>query len=332
MKEIIFIENHKNFNGARLGVRLARVLGENGRTVILAGRKGKLAATDGVETITFAPSAKASTLAAAFKKIQPNRVIALASVPACEAAAQLKVPFVYVEPENFKEEKAIKNKKDILKKAKKVVVIGEGEKPLDKKHYGANAVRVKNPALAIAHNVWEKPACFKKQNNIVAVGPLSKEGGMDELLKIWADLAGKHPTWHLTVYGDGSRKLVLRNFITRHHLQDSVEFVSTDTALAPLLRAADIYVHPAKTALQLEDLVDAMASKLPVLAANLPEVADYITHDVNGLLAPVADEQSWGAALDKLMVDWGKRVGLAVEAEKMKNRLAFEVFACVFED
>lgn len=332
MTEIVFVENHKNAAAARLGVRLAQVLQENGREIILAGRKGKLPADTGLTIQEFAPSSKISTLAAAFAKEKAARVIAVMSLPACEAAAKANIPYIYVEPENFKEEKAVKNKKDILKKAQKVVVVGDSEKPLDKKRYGTNAVRVKNPAVAVTHEMWRKPTCFKKQNNLVAAGAFSKEGGIDNLLKVWADLAVKHPTWHLTIWGDGSRKLVLRNFITRHHLQDSVELLGMDTALAPLLRAADIYVHPSTDGQGLEYLLDAMASKLPVVANNLPAVQQYITHELNGYLAETADEPAWNSALDKLMVDWGKRVGLAVEAEKMKNRFAFEVFAAIFED
>lgn len=332
MKEIIFIEHQKNFNAVRLGLCLARALQENGHEIILAGRKGKLPLHAGIKVHEFGATAKASTLAAAFTKEKATRVISFTSLPACEAAAEAKLPYIYVEPENFKEEKAVKNKKTILKKAQKVVVIGTGDKALDKKQYGSNAVRVKNPAIAITHDAKFKPTCFKKQNNVVAIAQLGKEGGVDGLLKVWAQLAPLHHTWHLTIWGEGPSKRTLQNFISKNHLQCSTELVGPELDLADLLRGADIYVNPSKTDNGLDYMLDAMASRLPVLAADLPKVREYISPEANGLTASIKEDKAWCCALDRLMSDWGKRVGLALEAEKTKSRFPAEVFISLFEE
>ena len=142
-------------------------------------------------------------------------MLSLASLPICEAAAAIKVPFVYCEPENLKEDKAVKNKKTILKKAKKVVVLGKTGKALDKKLYGANAVRVTGPAVWVEHFGHTRPTCFKKENNILAAGKLTKTGGFDVLIKAWAKLAVLHPSWHLTIVGDGPSKTSLKKFIEK---------------------------------------------------------------------------------------------------------------------
>ena len=332
MKEIIFVENTKNFNALRLGLRLAQYLQSEGHEVVLAGRKGKLPLHAGVRVCEFAPTAKTSTLATAFSKEKANRVISFVCLQACEAAATANLPYVYVEPENYKEEKAVKNKATILKNAKKVIVIGNSEKALDKKRYGKNAVRVKNPAVCVEHNAWNKPVCFKKDNNIVASGKFAKNGGVDKLLSVWAKLAPAHTSWHLTIWGEGPSKGALRKFIAKHNLQNSTEIVGTDTELSSLLRAADVYVHPALQADDLDTVLDAMASRLPVLASDVPAMQNYITQGLNGQLTPAGKEDAFCEALDGLLVDWGKRVGLAVEAEKMKNRFPFEIFASFLED
>ena len=189
MKTIVFVGNHKNFSGRRLGTRLAHVLTEKGQDTVLAGIKGKLPKHTKLATLEFAAAAKAKSMAETFKKAGADRVISLVSLPACEAAALAGLPYIYCEPENFKEEKAVKNKKALLKKAEKVVVIGKGDKPLDKKLYASNAVRTANPAVWVEHYNYDKPACFKKENNIVAAGKLAKSGGFDVLLKTWARLA-----------------------------------------------------------------------------------------------------------------------------------------------
>ena len=332
MKTIVFVGNHKNFSGLRLGARLAHVLADKGQDTVLAGVKGKLPKHTKLNTLEFAVAAKAKSIAEAFKKAGADRVISLASLPACEAAELAGLPYIYCEPENFKEEKAVKNKKTLLKKAEKVVVIGKGEKPLDKKVYGSRAVRTANPAVWVEHYNTDKPACFKKENNIVAAGKLAKSGGFDVLLKTWARLAPAHGTWHLTIMGDGVNKAALKKFIEKNHLSDSTEIVPADSDLYSLLRNADIYVSPAREAEGLDELLDAMASKLPVVATDVTGADELVANAVSGLLVNAGEEEPLTVALDELMVNWGKRVGMAIEASHMKDLFPFDAFAALFDE
>lgn len=330
MKQLIFVGNQKGFNALRLGVRLAQLLQAGGREIVLGGIKGKLPNVDGIATVTVGATASAKTLAAAFEKAGAERVIALGSLPACEAAGLIKLPYIYVEPENFKEAKAVKNKKAILKKAKKVIVLGNSTKALDKKMYSSNAVRIQNPAIWVEHFQGARPGCFKKPNNVVATGSFAKGEGLDDLLKVWAVLSPLHPTWHLTVAGEGAGKTTLARFVAKNNLQDSTELLGAEADLAALLAHADIFVRPEVKAA--EEVLDALASKLPVLAADTQEAQSFITHASNGYLVPAGDGKAWQTALDELMVDWGKRVGLALEAAKLRDRFPLEVFVSFFED
>ena len=332
MKTIVFVGNHKNFSGRRLGTRLAHVLTEKGQDTVLAGIKGKLPKHTKLATLEFAAAAKAKSMAETFKKAGADRVISLVSLPACEAAALAGLPYIYCEPENFKEEKAVKNKKALLKKAEKVVVIGKGDKPLDKKLYASNAVRNANPAEWVEHYNYDKPACFKKENNIVAAGKLAKSGGFDVLLKTWARLAPAHGTWHLTIVGDGVNKAALKKFIEKNGLSESTEIVPADSDLYSLLRNADIYVSPAREAEGLDELLDAMASKLPVVATDVAGADELVANAVSGLLVNAGEEEPLTVALDDLMVNWGKRVGMAIEASHMKDRFPFDAFAALFDE
>ncbi len=327
MKTFIVIGSHNTFSGLRLGAALGTFLTMRGEEVLLAGVKKELPAYIELPTLPLPVTATAKTLAATLKKIGAQRVISLAHLPACEAAVSLKIPFVYIEPENLKEDKPVKNKKALLAKATHVWVIGNSSKPLNKKTYGANALRVINPAIWVEHYNYNKPACFKKENNIVAAGNLTKNGGFDVLLKTWARLAPAHTTWHLTIVGDGTQKATLKKFITKNHLEPSTEIVSADTDLYSLLRNADIFAFPARTAQGLNELLDAMASKLPVVATDVPGVTELVDNGINGLLVNPGEEEPFTIALDELMVHWGKRVGMALEASKHKERFSFEAFA-----
>ncbi len=326
MKTVIFLGTHKTFSGVRLGAALGTVLAGQGHEVLLVGAERELPTYLALPMVVITAKTAVKTLTAFLQKQQIERVISLAYLPGCEAAHAAKIPFVYIEPENLKEDTPVKNKKALLAKAVRVLAVRSGEKPLDKKRYGTNALRVTNPAIWVEHYNYNKPACFKKENNIVAAGPFGKEGGFDVLLKTWARLAPAHTTWHLTLVGYGSGKAALQRFITQHNLQTSTELMDADTDLYSLLRNADIYVNPARTSVSLNELLDAMASKLPVVSTDVPGVDTYVQNGINGLLVNMAEEEPLTVALDELMVNWGKRVGMALEASKHKENFSLEEF------
>ncbi len=326
MKTILFIGTHKNYSGLRLAAALGTALVWKGEEVLLAGNGEELPTYLQLPMTAIPSKATAKTLATLLQKNHIEKVISLAYLPGCEAALSLNIPFVYIEPENLKEAKPVKNKKDLLAKAQKVVVIGSSDKALNQKIYGANAIRVANPAIWVEHYNYHKPACFKKENNIVAAGPFGKEGGFDVLLKTWARLSPAHTTWHLTLVGYGAGKAALQKFIAQHKLQDSTQLVDADTDLYSLLRNADIYINPARTPAQLDELLDAMASKLPVITTDVPGADEYVQNGINGLIVNVNEEEPLTIALDELMVNWGKRVGIAIEASKQKEKFPFDDF------
>jgi len=326
MKTILFVGTHKNFSGLRLGAALGTALALRGQEVLLAGSSAELPSYLQLSTVTVSPKATTKTLAALLKKNGIERVISLAYLPGCEAASSLNIPFVYIEPENFKEDKPAKNKKTLLSKAARVVVIGPGEKALNKKIYPENTERVTNPAIWVEHYNYHRPSCFKKENNIVAAGSFGKDGGFDVLLQTWARLAPAHTTWHLTLVGYGAGKAALQKVIEKNALQKSTELVDADTDLYSLLRNADIYVNPARNAQGIDELLDAMASKLPVITTDVPGADYYVQNGINGLVVNVAEEEPLTVALDELMVNWGKRVGIAIEASKQKEKFPFEDF------
>lgn len=331
MNVAVFVGGNKEFTASRLGVKLAQSLRAQGFNVALRAIKGKIKTKDALDVQEYAAAAKPKTLAAALTKEKTDFVISLMNLTGCQAAAEAGVPFVYAENEGFKEDKAAKDKKTLLKKAKQVLVIKTSDKPLNKKAYtGLKVQEVTNPAVWVEHYNYNKPACFKKENNIVAVGKLAKESGFDNLLKTWARLAPAHHTWHLTIVGDGTGKAALAKFITKNGLEASTEIVSAAEDVYSLLRNADIFAYPALNPAQADILLDAMASKLPCVACESEPVTALVANGVNGLIVNAGEEEPFTIALDELMVNWGKRVGIAVEAGKLKDRYPFEDFVRAF--
>ncbi|MBR4683014.1 MAG: glycosyltransferase [Elusimicrobiaceae bacterium] len=332
MKTMVCVGGNKTVSGARLGVNLAEVLQLIGQEVSVLAPKGKGKVHCTVPLKEYTAFTTAKSLANLFTKEKISNVISVMNWRACEAALLAKIPFVYVEYEGFKEDKTVKNKKTVLQKASRVVVLGNGDKPLNKKLYADNTVRVKTPAVWVEHYNYNKPACFKKENNILAVGNLTKESGFDTLLKTWARLAPAHRTWHLTLVGDGTQKTTFQRFITKNNLEGSTEIVPAQSDVYSLMRNADIFAYPALKPSHADVLLDAMASKLPCVACESAPVTELIINGVNGVVVNAGEEEPFTVALDDMMVNWGKRVGIALEASKLKDRYPFEVFVKAVAD
>lgn len=331
MKVAVAVGGNKQISGVRIGLPLARRMYAAGKDVTLFALKGTVKEPGPVALKEYIAAASAKTLASTLQKMNVEAVVSVMNLRLCEAAVQAKIPFIYVEYDGFKEDKPVKTKKALLKKAKKVIVLCEAEKPLSKRTYaGIPAERVTAPAMGVMHGSWGRPAAFKKENNIVAIGKLAKESGFETLLNCWAKLAPLHPSWHLTIVGDGTLKTALGRLIDKHYLQASTEIVSAASGLEPFLAQADIFAYPAVKAERADELIDAMASKLPSIALESPVAHTLITDCVNGIVA--ADEASFVHSLDALMVDWGYRVGLAVNAGKeQEKRPLSELVRAVWE-
>lgn len=331
MNITVFIGGNKDFTASRLGVKLAEELHAAGHSVTVRAVKGKVKSASGVMLNEYAAIAKPKTLAAALAKEKTGFVISFMNLLGCEAALEAGIPFVYAEEEDFKEDKPVKTKKATLKKAKQVFVIKTSAKPLCKKNYTGLAVtELPAPAVGVEHCSGYKPACFKKENNIVAVGKLTKESGFDALLKTWARLAAGHPSWHLTLVGDGTAKAALQKFIAKNGLEASTEIVPESGDAYHLFRYADIFAYPAANPSRADILLDAMASKLPCVAYASAAAEALVTNGVNGMLVSAGKEDPFMLALDELMVSWGRRVSIAVEAGKLKDKYPFADFVRAF--
>ena len=325
MSIAVCVGGTKQQPAVRLSCILARRLQAAGKDVVLFALKGSVKQAGPVLLKEFGTTASAKTLAGNFTKNHITKVISVMNLRACEAAVAAKIPFVYVEYDGFKEDKPSKTKKATLKKAKQVIVLCDGEQPLTKRTYaGLPAVRVTSPALGVTHGSWGRPGAFKKANNLVAVGPLTKESGFETLLACWEKLAPLHPSWHLTLVGDGTLRTALMQTIAKKNLQACAELVSASSGVEPFLAQADIFVYPTANPSRTDELLAAMASKLPAVAWDSVPTRRLIQNGFNGVLA--ADENAFVTALDNLMVDWGYRVGLAVAAAALKDQRPLDAF------
>lgn len=113
----------------------------------------------------------------------------------------------------------------------------------------------------------------------------------------------------------------LKEFVTRHQLQERVHFVSYQSNLPLVLMEFDAFLH---TSVRPEPfgrvLLEAMTARVPVIAARAGGVPEIIQHGENGLLAAPGEVQDYFNQLDRLTSSEDERQRLVVAGRETALR------------
>lgn len=170
---------------------------------------------------------------------------------------------------------------------------------------------------------------------ILHVGPFEPVRGLDTLIAAFAKTVGQRDDWSLVLAGDGPDRARLRAMCDRLGVSARVHWLGRPRReeLPGLFGASTLVAVPA-----LEDIVlgrnagRAMASGVPVLAADLQRLRFFVQHEETGLLVPPGDVEAWAEAIRHAAgspvarARWGRNARAVAEA-----RFAWPVIAEGFE-
>lgn len=108
---------------------------------------------------------------------------------------------------------------------------------------------------------------------------------------------------HLLIVGDGPDRDALVAEVRRRGLDERVHLAGWQPDVAPLLRAADVFVLSSQWEGMPNVLLEAMAAGLPCVAANVEGVDELIIPGETGLLVEPGDEQALAAQIIALLSD-----------------------------
>jgi glycosyltransferase involved in cell wall biosynthesis len=150
---------------------------------------------------------------------------------------------------------------------------------------------------------------------ILYTGRLSREKGLDFLIRVFSKLAPEEPAI-LYIIGDGPERSRLQNQVRNATLENAVHIRKAVNDVVPFLQAADIFIMPSWHEGLSNSILEAMACGLPVIATRVEGNAELIEHGVNGLLvAPGNDAQLVTACLS-LISDSAQARALGQNAQK----------------
>jgi len=145
---------------------------------------------------------------------------------------------------------------------------------------------------------------------ILSVGRLSPEKRAGVLLHAAARLTGEA---RLAIAGTGPEEAALRATAARLGLHGRARFLGHVPAadLPALYRLADVFAITSEAELQSLTTMEAMASGLPVVAADACALGELVRHGRNGFLATPGRSGEVAAYLDILLASPGRRAAMA---------------------
>jgi D-inositol-3-phosphate glycosyltransferase len=201
--------------------------------------------------------------------------------------------------------------------------------PPERIHYSPNPVdtRACSPATP------EQRAALRASNGIapdarvaIVVGRLSREKGQIEALRAWK-IAGVERA-HLLLVGPDmpddpwDTGPEAREFVRREGLEAQVTFTGgvPPEQVPDFLRLADLSIQPSHFEAFGTAAIEAMAAGLPVVAADVGGLKDFVEPGVNGLRVPPCDPEALARAIADLLGDDTRRSALARGARQTALR------------
>ena len=127
----------------------------------------------------------------------------------------------------------------------------------------------------------------------------------------------------LVLVGDGAERARLRDFLDRPGVRDQVWFAGERADVAEIMRGLDCFVLPSRAEGVSNTILEAMASRLPVIATRVGGNAELIEAGMTGLIVPPADSDS----LARAMVTYFTERSLARRHAKAARRAAENRFS-----
>ncbi|WP_163337117.1 glycosyltransferase family 4 protein [Desulfopila sp. IMCC35008] len=143
---------------------------------------------------------------------------------------------------------------------------------------------------------------------IGTVGRISKEKGHIHLLRVFKALKKQLPETTLLIIGSGQ----LKDELQAEFSDQSIIFTGLRNDIPELYQAMDIFVLPSLTEGLPMVLLEAMSSRLPVVATNVGQIPFVIKENDTGLMVPPGDEKELERNLLKLALDQETRKSMGV--------------------
>ncbi len=140
---------------------------------------------------------------------------------------------------------------------------------------------------------------------IGTIGRLSKEKNQLMLLEAAVDLVYTHPSVKFLIVGEGPEEYSLKHFVQNKNIADKIVFTGLIRDVVPVYQTMDAFVLSSVTEGVPLTILEAMASRVPVVATRVGGIPEIIEDGKTGFLVASKDVQALKAKLENLIRDRG---------------------------
>lgn len=127
--------------------------------------------------------------------------------------------------------------------------------------------------------------------------------GQDVLLKALGILKTRNVGFTCRLVGEGASRPILEKMIRDLYLQDRVELLGVRFDVPDLLAESDLFILPSRSEGFGLAIIEAMASGVPVVAADIDGPREIVSHGRNGYLFEAGDENDLADKIAALLND-----------------------------
>lgn len=166
---------------------------------------------------------------------------------------------------------------------------------------------------------------------VTYVGILNPRKNIDGLLRIWRDAVTRGAPGTLVLVGPKSSEAFycnLMDFIRAEDLERRTVLLGRLDSVVSILQASDVFLFPSKQEGMANAVLEAMACGVPCIVSESAGASALVTHGINGLVAPVADESRFADLLTSLLSDRAKQETLSLASRRtVVDRFSLTVIA-----
>jgi glycosyltransferase involved in cell wall biosynthesis len=218
--------------------------------------------------------------------------------------------------------------KHLLKYADKVTILSEYDKQFLNGRL-PNVVVMPNPLSCEPISKEEYNQIFAQRRDILAVGRLEAVKGYDELIRSFALVAEKHPSWHLDFAGKEESanhySETLKALVKELHLEDRVRFLGFHDDVHEVMKAHSIFCLTSLNEGFPNALAEAMAMGMASISFDIVTgPREIISNETDGIIVEKRSCENFAIGLDRLMNDADLRYTLGLHAIENIKRYSLE--------
>jgi glycosyltransferase involved in cell wall biosynthesis len=158
----------------------------------------------------------------------------------------------------------------------------------------------------------------KGHGDRVRIGTLANlrpEKGVEDFVRAAALVRERCPKAHFMIWGEGPLRTDLERLVSALSLEGAVELGGATATPELVLRGLDIFVLPSLSEACSNALLEAMATRLPVVATCVGGNLSIVEDEVSGLLVPPGDTTALAKAITRLIEEPGSAANLAARGQ-----------------